>query len=195
MSPSPVCLSAEGAKNVSGPWSPPLREWGGRKLRHVWKTYKSSLINFGLSTLGVYLDEGRAHSEALTVAQRKAHCSQFEHFGDSLRTPVAPLMSPSPVCLSAEGAKNVSGPWCPPLWEWGGRKLRHVWKIYKSSLINFGLSTLGVYLNEGRASFWGTHRRTTQSSLFAVWALWWLPKDSSCSVNVSFPGLLVSRGC
>ena len=37
-------------------------------------------------------------------------CSQFEHFGDFLRTPVAPLMSPSPVCLSAEGAKNVSGP-------------------------------------------------------------------------------------
>ena len=37
-------------------------------------------------------------------------CSQFEHFGDSLRTPAAPLMSPSPVCLSAEGAKNVSGP-------------------------------------------------------------------------------------
>ena len=34
----------------------------------------------------------------------------FEHFGDSLGTPVAPLMSPSPVCLSAEGAKNVSGP-------------------------------------------------------------------------------------
>ena len=30
--------------------------------------------------------------------------------GDSLRTPVVPLMSPSPVCLSAEGAKNVSGP-------------------------------------------------------------------------------------
>ena len=27
-----------------------------------------------------------------------------------IRTPVAPLMSPSPVCLSAEGAKNVSGP-------------------------------------------------------------------------------------
>ena len=50
------------------------------------------------------------HSEALTVAQCKAHCSQFEHFGDSIRTPVAPLMSPSPVCLSAEGAKNVSGP-------------------------------------------------------------------------------------
>ena len=53
---------------------------------------------------------GEPHSEALTVAQCKAHCSQFEHFGDSVRTPVAPLMSPSPVCLSAEGAKNVSGP-------------------------------------------------------------------------------------
>ena len=50
------------------------------------------------------------HIYTYTVAQCKAHCSQFEHFGDSLRTPVAPLMSPSPVCLSAEGAKNVSGP-------------------------------------------------------------------------------------
>ena len=45
------------------------------------------------------------------------YCSQFEHLGDSLRIPVAPLMSPSPVCLSAEGSKNVSGPLCPPLRE------------------------------------------------------------------------------
>ena len=56
-----------------------------------------------------------------------AHCLQFEHFGDSLRTSVAQSTSPSPVCLSAEGAKNVSGPWRPPLREWGGRKLRYVW--------------------------------------------------------------------
>ena len=38
-----------------------------------------------------------------TVAQCKAHCSQFEHFGDSLRTPVAPLMSPSPGLLVSRG--------------------------------------------------------------------------------------------
>ena len=28
----PVCLSAEGAKNVSGPRLPPLREWGSRNI-------------------------------------------------------------------------------------------------------------------------------------------------------------------
>ena len=56
-------------------------------------------------------------------AQCFAHCSQLELSGDSLRTSVAQSTSPSPVCLSAEGAKNVSGPWLPPLREWGGRKL------------------------------------------------------------------------
>ena len=36
------------------------------------------------------MTRGEPLSEALTVAKCKAHCSQFEHFGDSLRTPVAP---------------------------------------------------------------------------------------------------------
>ena len=48
------------------------------------------------------------HSEALTVAQCKVNCSQFEHFGlqHFLRTPVAPVMYPSPIFLSAEGMKR-----------------------------------------------------------------------------------------
>ena len=46
----------------------------------------------------------------ISYNRTKVRIYKFAHFGDSLRTPVAPLMSPSPVCLSAEGAKNVSGP-------------------------------------------------------------------------------------
>ena len=47
------------------------------------------------------------NSETLTVAQGKAHYSQPQHLDDSLRAPFVPSTSPSPVCLSVEGAKNV----------------------------------------------------------------------------------------
>ena len=85
--------SSEGEQKGSE-WS--LEVWNERKGLESWKQTK----RFGTEL-----------RKALNGSMYNIHiCSQFEHFGDSLRTPVAPLMSPSPVCLSAEGAKNVSGP-------------------------------------------------------------------------------------
>ena len=46
----------------------------------------------------------------------------------------------------------------------------------------------------GKASLWGTQCCTMQSLLFTLthWARWWLPEDSSCSVNVFSPNFLIS---
>ena len=53
-------------------------------------------------------ERGDPYYEVLTVTQCKAHGSQFEHSGDSLKTPVAPLiMSPSPVCALSNTFVNL----------------------------------------------------------------------------------------
>ena len=57
---------------------------------------------------------GKSHYEELTIAEYKAHCLRFEHFGDSPRIPAAVLMSPSMVYILDEDAKNICVPRCPP---------------------------------------------------------------------------------
>ena len=91
-----VCLSAEGSKNVSWPWLSPLRGWCcltiafTGKFVYIWLTISSCCGSIPL-TLGLIGRDG------------------------SLSTLVLKLW----VCLSAEGAENVSWPWISPLRGWG----------------------------------------------------------------------------
>ena len=82
-----VCFSAEGAKNVSWFWLSPLGGWGSPTMKFTGKfAYMAHhFILLRLNLFYVTVDRGRWW------------------FGHS----VSQLL----VCLSAEGAKNFSGPW------------------------------------------------------------------------------------
>ena len=85
-----VCLSAEGAKNVSGPWLSPLRGWSSLTMtftgKLVYMTHYFILLRFN--------PFDRVNKEGWW----------FEHSVSQLR-----------VCLSTEAAKNLSQPWLFPL--------------------------------------------------------------------------------
>ena len=90
-----VCLSAEGAKNVSWPLLSPLRGWGSLTMEFTGKFVNVAhhFIMLRLNPFGLRVER------------------EGWWFGHS--------MSYFQVCLSEEGAKNVSWPLLSPLRGWG----------------------------------------------------------------------------
>ena len=90
-----VCLSAESAENVSWLWLSALRGWGSPTMTctGIFVCVAHHFILVCLNPFGFRIDR-----ELLW----------FEHSMSELR-----------VCLSAEGAKNVSWYWLSLLWGWG----------------------------------------------------------------------------
>ena len=112
-----VCLSAEGATNVSWPWLSPLRRWGSLTMSHTGKS--------------VYMAH---HFILLQLNPVDWEGWWFEH---SVRQ--------SRDCLSAEGATNVSWPWLSPFRGWGSLAMSLTGKfvyIYNHSVVN----TIYIYI-------------------------------------------------
>ena len=95
MSQLRVCFSEEGARNVSWPWLSPLRGWRSLIITSTGKFLYMAhyFILLRLNPFGVrFVSEGW----------------WFEHSMSYLR-----------ICLSLEGAKNVSWPWLFSIRGWG----------------------------------------------------------------------------
>ena len=105
MSQLRVCLSVEGAKNVSLTWLSQLRGWGSLNMTSTGKFLYMAhyFILLRLNPFGVRVDS-------------EGWC--FEH-----------SMSQWRVCFQAEGAKNVSWLWLSPPRGWGSLNMTYTGKF------------------------------------------------------------------